>query len=159
MGDSSKTFATVRQIDKLESQILKVREFFIEFTNRVISFDAKKLQLDFNFSQLKAMSAFQEGNRDYTMGELSRNIQVTMPSMTDMIDGLEELGVVERWRDSNDRRVVRVKLTEKGKQMRKEFMEKRRYELENIFSKLSIEDWEELINHLEKASQILKKMR
>ena len=151
--------AAVQKIDKLEDQIAKVRDFFIEFTNRVISFDSKRLKSDFNLSQLKAMSAFRgDEGKDHTMGELSRNIQVTMPSMTEMIDGLEELGIAERWRDSNDRRVVRVKLTEKGKQMRKEYMARRRQELENIFSKLSVEDWDELINSLEKASQILQKI-
>jgi len=149
--------AAVQKIDKLEEQILKVKDFFIEFTNRVISFDTRKLRFDFNLSQLKAISAFKE-DKDYTMGELSRNIKVTMPSMTEMIDGLEELGIVERWRDVEDRRVVRVKLTEKGKQMRKEFMVRRREELENIFSKLSVEDWDELINSLEKARQILQKI-
>ena len=149
--------ATAQKLDKLEDQISKVRDFFIEFTNRVISFDTKKLRYDFNLSQLKAISAFKE-DKDYTMGELSANIQVTMPSMTAMIDGLEELGVVERQRDSDDRRVVRVRLTEKGKQMRKEFMQKRREELENIFNKLSAKDWDELISNLEKASQILQKM-
>ena len=151
--------AAVQKIDKLEDQIAKVRDFFIEFTNRVISFDSKRLKSDFNLSQLKAMSAFRgDEGKDHTMGELSRNIQVTMPSMTEMIDGLEELGIAERWRDDNDRRVVRVKLTEKGKQMRKEYMARRRQELENIFSKLSVEDWDELINSLEKASQILQKI-
>jgi len=151
--------AAVQKIDKLENQIAKVRDFFIEFTNRVISFDSKRLKSDFNLSQLKAMSAFRgDEGKDHTMGELSRNIQVTMPSMTEMIDGLEELGIAERWRDSDDRRVVRVKLTEKGKQMRKEYMARRRQELENIFSKLSVEDWDELINSLEKASQILQKI-
>ena len=149
--------AAAQKIDKLEDQIRKVSYFFIEFTNRVISLDGKILKNDFSLSQLKAMSAFKE-DKDYTMGELSRNIQVTMPSMTEMIDGLEELGIVERWRDSNDRRVVRVKLTEKGKQMRKEFMVRRREDLENIFSKLSIEDWDELIDSLERARQILKKI-
>src|SRR3989304_10505667 len=153
----SNVVAAVQRIDKLEDQIAKVRDFFIAFTNRVVVFDSKRLKSDLNLSQLKAMSAFKE-DKDYTMGELSRNIQVTMPSMTEMIDGLEELGIVERWRDSNDRRVVRVKLTEKGKKMRKEFMIKRREELENIFSKLSIEDWDELIDSLEKASQILQKI-
>ncbi|OGL44614.1 MAG: hypothetical protein A2W05_04790 [Candidatus Schekmanbacteria bacterium RBG_16_38_10] len=149
--------AAAQKIDKLEDQIRKVSYFFIEFTNRVISLDGKRLKNDFSLSQLKAMSAFKE-DKDYTMGELSRNIQVTMPSTTEMIDGLEELGIVERWRDSNDRRVVRVKLTEKGKQMRKEFMVRRREDLENIFSKLSIEDWDELIDSLERARQILKKI-
>ena len=100
--------ATAQKIDKLEDQILKVKDFFIEFTNRVISIDSKKLRFDFNLSQLKAISAFKE-DKDYTMGELSKNIQVTMPSMTEMIDGLEELGIVERWRDPDDRRVVRVR--------------------------------------------------
>jgi DNA-binding MarR family transcriptional regulator len=92
------------------------------------------------------------------MGELSKNAQVAMPSMTEMIDKLERHGMAERSRDENDRRVVKVKLTAKGQQLRKEFMQKRFNDLKNMFGKLSSEELDELIDSLKKARLILEKV-
>ena len=142
---------------QIEDQILKVKEFFVEFTNKVIGIDGKKLGVDFSFSQLKALSAFKE-EKEYTMGELARNIQVAMPAMTDMIDSLEKEGIVQRNRDEEDRRIVKVRLMDRGKVMRREFMEIRRRELEETFKRLSQKDWNDLISYLEKACQILQKI-
>ncbi len=74
-------------------------------------------------SEIKALAAFR-GDKNYTMGELSNNAQVAMPSMTEMIDKLEGHGMAERYRDANDRRVVKVRLTPKGKKLRKELYKK-----------------------------------
>lgn len=40
------------------------------------------------------------------------------PTMTGIVDRLEHAGLVERRRDSRDRRVINVYLTEKGRQLR-----------------------------------------
>jgi len=113
--------------------------------------------LDFTLSEIKALSAFR-GERDYTMGELSKNAQVTMSSMTEMIDKLEKKGIAERGRDVNDRRVVKVKLTSKGKKLRKEFMQKRFKDMMDIFGKLSEKELNELIASLKRARCILEKV-
>jgi DNA-binding MarR family transcriptional regulator len=113
--------------------------------------------LDFTLSEIKALSAFR-GESDYTMGELSKNAQVTMPSMTEMIDKLEKKGIAERDKDVNDRRVVKVRLTSKGKKLRKEFMQKRLKDLKNIFGKLSEKELNDLIASLKRARCILEKV-
>ena len=113
--------------------------------------------LDFTLSEIKALAAFR-GDREYTMGELSKNAQVAMPSMTEMIDKLENNGMAERFRDTNDRRVVKVKLTAKGQKLRKEFMQKRFNDLKKMFGKLSNEELDELITSLKKARHILEKV-
>lgn len=146
-----------KEVDEIGEQMIKVKNFFIEFFNKVVRDNGQLLGFDFGISQLKALASFHE-DKEYTMGELSKNATVTMPSMTEMIDSLEREGIVERWRDSEDRRVVKVRLTETGKEMRRQFMMRRRNEFKNIFGKLSKEDRNDLVSALEKVSTILHKV-
>ena len=90
--------------------------------------------------------------------ELSKNAQVAMPSMTEMIDKLEKHGMAERSRDENDRRVVKARLTTKGRRLRKEFMQKRFNDLKRMFGTLSKTELDELIASLKKARLILEKV-
>jgi DNA-binding MarR family transcriptional regulator len=119
--------------------------------------DGRKSGFDFTLSEIKALGAFR-GDKDYTMGELSKNAQVAMPSMTEMVDKLEKHGIAERYRDGNDRRVVKVRLTSEGKRLRKEFMQKRLKEMKEIFGKLSEIELNDLIESLKRARRILEKI-
>jgi len=49
-----------------------------------------------------------------TLGELAQAEQVRPPTMTRIVAGLQRGGLVRRERDSEDRRVVRVRATPKG---------------------------------------------
>lgn len=91
------------------------------------------------------------------MTELAENIGAKLPSMTMMIDNLAEEGLVERARDDQDRRKVIVRLTEKGLQIREDFLEQRKRIAEQLFSKLSKEDEQELMRLLERVCDILEK--
>jgi DNA-binding MarR family transcriptional regulator len=144
--------------DEFDEQVLKVRNLLIEFLNKVADYQDTRKQFDFGMSRLKALTAFKE-EREYTMTELSRNAYVSMPTMTDMVDTLVEEGIAERRRDDQDRRVVKVCLTEKGKEMRRQFMERRRKELENVFGRLSLNDRKELLGSMERACTILRKVQ
>lgn len=146
-----------KPVDEFDGQVLKVRNLLIEFLNKVADYQDTRKQYDFGISKLKALTAFKD-DREYTMTELSRNAYVSMPTMTDMVDSLVEEGIAERRRDEQDRRVVKVTLTEKGKKMRKVFMERRRKEVEDIFGRLSLSDRKELLDAMERACTILKKI-
>ena len=78
--------------------------------------------------------------------------------MTDMIDRLEEDGIAERIRDEDDRRVVKVRLTDKGKKIKRQFIAKMREGVEEAFAHLSEEEKKILIDHLKGAYQILKRI-
>jgi DNA-binding MarR family transcriptional regulator len=150
----------VEKMDPLgdfEHEIMEVKNFYIEFFKKTLVINGRGTGFDFTISEMKALTAFR-GDRDYTMGELSKNAQVTMPSMTEMIDKLEQKEIVERYRDDRDRRVVKVRLTGKGKQLRKEFMQKRLQDMKKIFCKLSRKEQEDLITSLRRARQILEKV-
>ena len=146
----------LKEIEEFGDHLRNWRNFFTEFFNKVNKDGGKISGFDFSISQFKTMGAFRE-DTVYSMGELSKNASVTMPTMTEMIDNFERAGIAERIRDSEDRRVVKVRLTAKGKQLRKKFMGKRRNELKNILSNLSKEDRVELMNALAKAYSVLKK--
>jgi len=150
-------FKQMDTFSDFEEKIMEIKDFYIEFFKKTLIMDGKKSGFDFTLSEIKALSAFR-GNKDYTMGELSKNAQVTMPSMTEMIDKLENHGIAERYRESNDRRIVKVRLTPKGRKLRKEFMQKRLKDMKEIFSKLSENELNDLINSLKQARHILEKV-
>ena len=72
--------------------------------------------LDLTSNQLSAMSVLLNSG-DLPMGELAGQEKVQPPSMTRIVNGLEERGLVTRRPDPDDRRSARVSLTEPGRQI------------------------------------------
>ena len=142
----------------LNAQMLVIKDFIDEFYNKTLFQSGKVLNSDLTPSQIKSLFAFKVDDDDYPIGELGRNAQVKSSTMTDMIDRLEKEKIVERIRDDGDRRVVKVRLTDKGKKIKREFTQKTRKGVETAFSKLSEEEIRTLLNHLKGAYQILKKI-
>lgn len=72
--------------------------------------------LDLNSNQLSAMSVLLN-HGDLAMGELAALELVQPPSMTRIVNGLEERGLVVRKAHATDRRQCVVSLTEAGRQV------------------------------------------
>ncbi len=53
-------------------------------------------------------------NNNSSVSEAADYLQISKPNMTPLLDSLIDLGYVERTRDTKDRRVVRLSLTEAG---------------------------------------------
>jgi len=147
-----------RKISDLNTQMFVVRDFIDEFYNKTVFQSGKVLNADLTPSQIKSLFAFKEEDKDYPIGELGRNARVKSSTMTDMIDRLERDGIAERIRDAGDRRVVKVRLTKKGKKIKREFVQKSRKDVEAAFSKLGEEEKRSLLDHLKGAYQILRKI-
>jgi DNA-binding MarR family transcriptional regulator len=62
---------------------------------------------------------------DRTMTELARVEQVRLPTMSALVRGLEEDGLVRRDPDPDDRRAVRVRATPRGKRILQRGRERR----------------------------------
>lgn len=71
---------------------------------------------DLGSNQLSAMSVLL-GSGELTMGELAAQELMQPPSMTRIVNGLEQRGLVTRTPDPHDRRSARVSLTEEGRQI------------------------------------------
>lgn len=72
--------------------------------------------LELNSNQLSAMAVLLNSG-DLPMGELAAAEKVQPPSMTRIVNGLEQRGLVTRRADEHDRRSTRVSLTEDGRQI------------------------------------------
>ncbi|WP_353114189.1 MarR family transcriptional regulator [Microbacterium sp.] len=64
-------------------------------------------------AQLAVLAALRTHGR-HTVTALAERERVTPPSMSAMVNGLEEQGYVQRTPDEDDRRRVQVEITEKG---------------------------------------------
>ena len=146
-----------KKVGDLNAQMYVVKDFIDEFYNKTVFQSGRFLNTDLTPSQIKSLFAFEE-DRAYPIGELGRNARVKSSTMTDMIDRLEKDGIAERIRDSGDRRVVKVRLTNKGKKIKRKFTQKSRKDVEVAFSKLSEEEKKKLLDHLKGAYQILRKI-
>lgn len=74
-----------------------------------------------------------------TMGALAQGLRITTPSTTGLINPLADMGLVERERDGEDRRVVRVSLSAKAKKMAGQVLTRRRAEVEQAMVGMSEE--------------------
>ncbi|GGF06590.1 putative HTH-type transcriptional regulator YsmB [Halobacillus andaensis] len=81
---------------------------------------------------------------DLTIGELSNHIHLACSTTTDLVDRMEKNALVERVRDPKDRRVVRIHVLNKGKQIIHEVIEKRQEYLQGVLNDMPKEDVETL---------------
>lgn len=76
---------------------------------------------DLSFSQWVVLMALRDGIAT-TCGEVARHLQHDTGATTRLIDQMEERGLIERRRCTEDRRVVRLAITPAGKKMAKSLM-------------------------------------
>ncbi|GEM00619.1 DNA-binding transcriptional regulator, MarR family [Halolactibacillus halophilus] len=88
---------------------------------------------------------------DLTIGELSNKINLAFSTTTDLVDRMEKNTLVERKRDTKDRRVVRIHLLIKGKEIIQEVIEKRQQYLAEVLYDMSTAD----INGLDETMRVL----
>lgn len=69
---------------------------------------------------------------DMTIGDLSNKMYLAFSTTTDLIDRMEKNLLVQRVRDMQDRRVVRIHLLPEGEKIIKEVIDKRQVYLEDI---------------------------
>ncbi|WP_226036495.1 MarR family winged helix-turn-helix transcriptional regulator [Aquibacillus saliphilus] len=95
---------------------------------------------------------------DLTIGELSNKINLAFSTTTDLIDRMEKRELVERIRDLNDRRVVRIHLLEKGTSIINEVIEKRQDYLGEVLENVPVEKVDSLNSILSLLHDNMKKV-
>lgn len=93
---------------------------------------------------------------DMTIGELSNKLFLACSTTTDLVDRMEKNQLVLRVKDTNDRRVVRIHLLERGKQIIDEVIIKRQEYLKDVFDQFSNEEVLNLKTSLSKLHQEMK---
>jgi DNA-binding MarR family transcriptional regulator len=89
------------------------------------------------------------------MGELSEVLNTPLSTTTRMADWLVESGFVERVADPEDRRIVRIALTETGREMYHRIDEFIKERIAQTFSSITLEEWAGLVAMLRRLVNIL----
>lgn len=85
------------------------------------------------------------------VSEISKQMHVTSPTITQLLNGLEPNGLVERQIDPEDRRSVGIRLTEKGERVTEQAWEGFLTALQGLIDYLGEEDSERLTDLLFKV--------
>ena len=148
----------IKDLVEIEMRMLEVKNLFSGISTKMVKNSVGIMGFAVNMSQLKAMTVFSE-DIPLSMGELCKMANVKMPSMTEVVDRFEKEGVLDRIRDNEDRRVVKVKMTAKGKKMHQEVLKRRADELTKRFGVLTTEERTSLVDSLKSVSELLTKVK
>jgi DNA-binding MarR family transcriptional regulator len=92
---------------------------------------------ELSFSQYQLLDPLAAGGEALCVGELAVAAEVSTPTATRMLHGLEQRGLVTRARATDDRRQVRVVITETGRELAVRKRELIRAAREQVFTSLS----------------------
>ncbi|MCT6924512.1 MULTISPECIES: MarR family transcriptional regulator [Bacillales] len=93
---------------------------------------------------------------DMTIGDLSTKMYLAFSTTTDLVDRMEKAQLVQRVRDEQDRRVVRIHLLPEGERIIQEVIEQRRHYLRNIMEDFDVEEATDLVRLLRKLHVQMK---
>ena len=89
------------------------------------------------------------------MKDLAYFMKVSTAAMTGIVDRLVKYGYVLRAYDTQDRRIIRIKLTSKGAVLVKKVNQQRRQMIINIFGKISEDERQDYLKILMRIRDIL----
>ena len=75
-----------------------------------------------------------------TQMQMSEHLKCEPPTVTNMVKSLEQNGFIYRKRDERDARIMRIFLTDKGKDLEKPVKEKWKYQQEKLLKSLLPEE-------------------
>ncbi len=94
-----------------------------------------------------------EGVGDLSLSELSERIRAQNSTVTGIIDRMEREGLVVRARSTEDRRVVHIRLTEKGARIAREIAVEPMEVFRSALESLSVGEMRDLLRILTKIAQ------
>ena len=93
-----------------------------------------------------------------TMSELSDALSVPLSTATGMVDWMVDNGYVQRLSDPEDRRIVRVALTDEGRKLHKAIENYMGQHFQQIFSRLTVDERHMFIAIIRKLWLALKEV-
>ncbi|MHA6259390.1 MarR family winged helix-turn-helix transcriptional regulator [Sporosarcina sp. CAU 1771] len=93
---------------------------------------------------------------DMTIGDLSNRMFLAFSTTTDLVDRMEKNNLVQRIRDEQDRRVVRIHLLKEGERVIEEVIDKRRDYLDTVLSDFDQEEIKKFSFLLSKLHEEMK---
>lgn len=98
------------------------------------------------------------GEECVRQADIAADLKLAAPTVTQMLNQLEEDGQVERVRDTQDRRVVWVRLTEQGEEILDRVFCQVKMKVKQAVHCLGLEETQQLLSLLQRANLCLQEM-
>lgn len=146
----------ISKVGNLRSDAIELGKCLLEIGRKRGLRDPLACSIEAEFTHVQIHSLTWLGfDGPLTMGELARRCAITEKTITGIVDRMERLKLFVRVRDSEDRRVVRVKLTEQGETAFLEMRESMVNKLVTILQLLDRDDRKGLLRIFSKLSDRL----
>jgi len=126
-----------------------------QFIHRVIERDLGSHQISMMHGQILRFVAEE---KSITMKDLAKHLSITPPSATSITESLVKKGWMERVTDKQDRRVVRIRITPKGRTMMRKVRKSLEQEWDKVLKTMSATQQKQLkqfTDHLTRYTSFL----
>ena len=134
----------------------KLNDLFVSIYEVIAKSENESIQNgpfpDLSVAEIHTLAAIGRSGKS-SMGDVAERLSVTMGTLSVSVKKLEARGYVERKNDENDRRLVLVSLTEKGRKAER----LHRYFHDIMIKRVTADMSEEEIEALEKALLVVKR--
>ena len=145
----------MEQHHNIDKYFARLEEVFVEMVRRLHSELAEQMVSGITGSQFFVLKKINSKGR-LTVSEVADELGVSLSAITALVDRLVKAGLALRSRDEQDRRLVWLEATDKGKDILGKCIESRRKVAAKYFGKLSESDIEKLIEIYEKLLSIMR---
>jgi DNA-binding MarR family transcriptional regulator len=111
------------------------------------------------FVALRCIHSVQQGGKPLTLSDLAAAAHQHAPTMTGIVDRLEERGLVRRERSTLDRRSQHVTLTPAGEEILKEYQRIKREQVKLFLESLAVEERQVLLRLLRAYADSMGEVR
>jgi DNA-binding MarR family transcriptional regulator len=116
----------------------------------------REIPSDLSLGTARALMEVSLGEGQLTVGDVASRLGLPLSRTSKLLGELEGLGLIERTRDSEDRRRVTVRTARAGRRLARALRESRRGRLEGLLEVLGPRDTDRLLAVLERAAKRLK---
>ncbi|MFX3633855.1 MAG: MarR family winged helix-turn-helix transcriptional regulator [Candidatus Pristimantibacillus sp.] len=138
----------------VETEADKLSQAFMAF-NKMNWRYKRKTERDCKYSELQVLMClkFKSDTTDgMKISDIGRILSIASPTVTQLINSMEAGGMVERSSDPDDRRAVRVLLTEAGDRVAMQTADKHKERINGLVNYLGKDECEQLVHLLNKVS-------
>ena len=135
-----------------------LNELLVNLFNNILAIEEANLQnqhVSLSMTEVHILEAIVKSESNM-MSAVAKYLMITQGTLTVSVSKLEKKGYVERIKDESDRRIVRLRITDKAKDVLSVHDEFHKQMIYKIVNDLDIEEEQELLKSLVKVSEFFK---
>ena len=149
-------------VHRMEPNLETVNDYLVSVFNDILTIEESELKKsqfnDLSITEMRTIEAIGMYKKK-TSSEVAKELSITVGTLTVAINNLVKKGYVERLRSEDDRRVVKLGLTKKGKLLFRVHQHFHREMVKNILKGMEQEEEQALLRALKNLHDFLQEYK